>query len=58
MGDIHTPTSLQLLVIEREKLRKPVSDPLIEYQRLVNKPLMEAPSVVTTQGQMTSLSIY
>lgn len=34
-----------------------MSDLLIEYQRLVNKMLMEAPSLVTTQVQITSLSI-
>lgn len=56
MGDIQMLTSLQLLVIGRESL-KLMSDPLIEYQRLVNKMLMEVPSWVTTQIQITTLSI-
>lgn len=56
MGDIQMLTSLQLLVIGRESL-KLMSDPLIEYQRLVNKMLMEVPSLVTTQIQITTLSI-
>lgn len=34
-----------------------MSDPLIEYQKLVNKMFMEAPSLVTTQIQITTLSI-
>lgn len=34
-----------------------MSDPLIEYQMLVNKMLMEAPFLVTTQIQITTLSI-
>lgn len=57
MGDIQILTSLQLLLIGREKCRKLMSDPLIEYQRLLNKMLMEAPSLVTTQVQITTLSI-
>lgn len=57
MGDIQILASLQLLVIGRETFRKLMSDPLIEYQRLGNKMLMDVPSLVTTQIQITTLSI-
>lgn len=57
MDDIQILTSLQLLLIGREKCRKLMSDPLIEYQRLLSKMFMEAPSLVTTQVQVTTLSI-
>lgn len=57
MGDIQILTSLQLIITGKEKFRKLMSDPLIEYQMLVNKMLMEAPFLVTTQIQITTLSI-
>lgn len=57
MGDIQILTSLQLIITGKEKFRKLMSDPQIEYQMLVNKMLMEAPFLVTTQIQITTLSI-
>lgn len=54
----HPNTSFFAIISHRKgKFRKLMSDPLIEYQRLVNKMLMEVPSLVTTQIQITTLSI-